>query len=99
MAVLELRAVNLNDRPRIAKERFCHGFYHARLARAGGAKEKKVSHRTPRSVQPGKKHLVDFNNFLYGRVLANNLAPQRGFKVLRIRAAPCRIKSSIKAGP
>ena len=34
-----------------------------------------------------------------GRVLANNFPPQCGFKVLRVRAAPCGIKCSIKAGP
>src|SRR5215470_6663707 len=99
MAVLELRAVNLDDCPRIAKERFCHGFHHAGLARTGWSKEKKISHGTPGSVQSGKKHLVDFNNFFDGRVLADNLAAQRGLEILRIGAAPGRIKSSIKTGP
>ena len=83
----------------IAKERFRHGFHHAGLARAGGPEKEQISHRTPGGVQSGKKHLVNFDNFFDGRILANDLAPQCGLEVLRIRTTPGRIKSSIKAGP
>src|SRR6476646_6576626 len=63
MAVLEFRAVNLDDRAGIAEERFRNGFHYARLTGAGWAKKKQVSHRTPGSVQPREKHLVNFHHF------------------------------------
>src|ERR1700724_1821816 len=99
MTVLELSAVNLNDRPWIAKKRFGDGFHHARLARAGRPKKEKVSHGTPWGVQSREKHLINFYYFFDGRVLADDFPPQSGFEVLRVRAAPGRIKCGIKAGP
>src|SRR5258708_33031750 len=99
MTVLEFSAVNLDDRPGIAKKRFRNRFHHARLARAGRPKKEKVSHGTSWSVQPREKHLINFHHFFDGRVLANDFPPQSGFEVLRVRAAPGWIKCSIKAGP
>src|SRR5450432_2106137 len=99
MAVLEFRAVDLDDRARVAEKRLRHGFNHPGFTRSSGPKKEQVSHRAPGSVQSGKKHLVDFHHFFYGRVLANDLPAQSGVKIHRIRAAPCGIKCSIKAGP
>src|SRR5262249_32262217 len=99
MAVLEFSTINLDDRPGIAKKRLRHRLHHARLARSCRTEKEQVPHRTPGSIQSSQKHLIDFNHFFDGRVLANDLAPQRGLKVPRIGAAPCGIKSSIKAGP
>jgi hypothetical protein len=99
MAVLKFGAVNLDDGTGIPEKRFRHCLNHARLAGAGGPKKKQVADWTSGSVQARKKHLVNLNDFFDRGVLADNLPPQGGFKVLRVRAAPSRIKSCIKAGP
>src|SRR5258708_32367751 len=97
MTVLEFSAVNLDDRPGIAKKRFRNRFHHARLARAGRPKKEKVSHGTSWSVQPREKHLINFHHFFNGRVLANHLPRHTGFEVLRVRAAPACVKRRMKA--
>ena len=86
MAVLKFGAVNLDARARIAKQRFSDGFNHARFTAAGWTKKKKIAYRAPWRVQPGQKHLIDFYDFFYGRVLANNLAAESSFKVASIAA-------------
>src|SRR5260221_327872 len=99
MTVLELSAVNLDDRPGIAKKRFRNRFYHARLARAGRPKKEKVSHGTPWSVHPRENHLIISHHFSDARVVPKFFPPQGGLEVLRVRAAPGRIRCIIKAGP
>src|SRR5262249_5106070 len=70
-----------------------------RFAGASWPKEQKIAYRASRWIQAGQEHLVYFHNFFDCLVLANDLPPQGGLKILRICAAPVWIKCSIKTGP
>src|ERR1022692_3369801 len=96
MRVLELGAVDLNAGMGVAEKRLCHRFHHPRLARARRPKKQQVAHRTPRSVQPRQKHLVNFGDLFDGLVLANNAAAQRCFKLSSIGTAAVRIEHCSK---
>src|SRR5262249_60048692 len=86
MRVLELRAVDLDRGARVAEERLRHGFDHSGLPRAGGPQEEEVADRSSRRVQPGQKHLIDFDYLFNGLILANDLATKCAFKVPRVTA-------------
>src|SRR5579864_5015725 len=92
MRVLELRAVNLDARPRIPKQRLRHGFDHACLARSCRPQKQQVPHRTPGRIQPRQEHLVDFDDLFYGGILAYDSAAQGPFKLSSIVAATVRIE-------
>ncbi len=94
--MLELGAIDLDAGVRIAKQRFRHGFHHARLARPGGPQKQQVPHGTPRRVQAGQKHLVNLGDLFDSLVLPNNAATQSGFKLSSIGAAAVRIEHSSK---
>ncbi len=85
--VLELGAVHLDYRARIAKQHFGRGFHHPRLARAGWPQKQQVPHRTPRRIQPRAKDLVQVHNRLYRFILPHNLASQPRFKIPGFHAA------------
>ncbi len=96
--VLKFGAVDLDASLRIAEQRLSHGFHHARLARSRRSKKQKVPDRAAGRIQPSQEHLVNFGDLLDGRVLANDLAPESGFKILRRIAAPRRIQRCIESG-
>src|SRR6266567_8838128 len=90
--MLELRAINLDARPRVPEQGLGHGFDHTRLARSRGPQEQQVSHRTSRRVQPSQKHLINFDDLFDGGVLPHNAAAQGGIKLSSIVAATVRIE-------
>src|ERR1017187_9331004 len=90
--MLELRAINLDARPRVPKQRLGHGLDHARLARSRGPQKQQVSHRTSRRIQPREKHLIDFDDLFDGCILPHNAAAQGGIKLSSIVAATVRIE-------
>src|SRR6185369_9336454 len=65
---------------------------------SGRSQEQKVTNRTARRVQPGEEHLVNFGDFLDGRVLADDFAPESGFEILRCIAAPRWIQGCVESG-
>ena len=82
----------------IAEQRLGHRLHYPGLARAGGPEEKQIADGTPRRVQAGEEHLVDFGDFFDRDVLAHDLAADGVFKVLRVAAATARIEGCIDAG-
>src|SRR5690242_502071 len=58
MTVLKLGAVDFNDGARVIEERLCRGLHCARLPRASGAQEQKVSDRSADRREPSEKSLV-----------------------------------------
>ncbi len=64
----------------IAEQGLGHGFDHPGFARAGGPKEQEIANRTARRIQARQKHLVDFDHFLDGLVLTDDLAAKGAFK-------------------
>ena len=85
--VLEFGAVDLDAGAGVAEERFGHGFDDPGFARAGGPEEQQIANRTSRRIQSRQKHLVDFDHFLDGLVLADDLAAQGAFEFPGIVAA------------
>ena len=86
--VLELRAVDLDQARGSPKSDFGHRLHYARFARTGRPQKQEVAHRTPWRIQPRQKHLVELGHLLYGRILADDLPPQSGLKILRFAATP-----------
>src|SRR5262249_61187133 len=84
VAVLKLAAIDLEDGPRVAEQSFRHGFDNARLTRTGRSQEQEIAHGAAWGIQPRQEHLVYFDDFLDGLILAYDFPPQTGFKVLSI---------------
>src|ERR1700689_934197 len=91
VAVLELRAINLDNRAGILQHRFSRGFHDASLAGSGGTKEEEVSDRTTWRGHAGQVHLIDVDDLLYGFVLADDQPAQANFEGFRLSARPGRI--------
>ena len=96
--VLKFGAVDLDARLGIAEQRLGHRLHDARLARSGRPQKQQVADRAAGRIQPGEKHLINFGDFFDGRVLANDLAPESGFEILRRVAAPRWIQCCIESG-
>src|SRR5450432_1920725 len=91
MAMLELRAINLDHRARILHHRLRSGFHDASLARSSWTKEQEVSDRAARRGHPGEIHLIDVHDLLYGFILTDNQSAQAYFQGFRLSPRPSRI--------
>src|ERR1700719_4147369 len=94
MGVLKLGAVNLDAGMRVAEQSLGHGFDHTGLARSRRPQKQQVAHRPTWGVEPGEKHLVDFDHLFDGLLLADNAAAEGGFKLPRIVTAAVGIEYS-----
>src|SRR6516164_6645171 len=92
MTVLELSAIDLNERSRIACSALCGSFYQAGLAGAGRSDEQKASHRPARNAHPQRECLVNAHNLPYRIVLADDPASQAGFELLSLESCLCGIQ-------
>src|SRR6266852_3234234 len=92
MTVLELSAIDLNKRSRIACSALCGSFYQPGLAGAGRSEEQKASRRSARNAHPQRECLVNAHNLRYRIVLADDLAPQAGFELLSLESCLCGIQ-------
>jgi hypothetical protein len=92
--VLELGAINLEHRARIAEQHFRRGFDDARLPRPGGSEEQQVAHGTSRRVQPGAKHLVQIHHRLHRFVLPYDLAAHASIEILGLETSARRVQLS-----
>src|SRR5258708_2618430 len=92
MTVLELSAIDLNKRSRIACSALCGSFYQPGLAGAGRSEEQKASHRSARNAHPERECLVNAHNLPYRIVLADDLASQAGFELLSLESCLCGIQ-------
>ena len=91
VAVLKLRAIDLDDRAGVLHQRFGGGFHDARLTRSGGPEEQEVSDRTPGRRHAGQMHLINVDDLLDGFVLTDNHSAQAGFKSFCLSSGPRRI--------
>ena len=69
MAVLELRAVNLDHGPQIPNQALRGGFDHPRFARSRWSQEQEVTDRTSRAVHTSQVHLIDVDDLVDGFIL------------------------------
>src|SRR5215467_12009435 len=85
--VLKLRAIYLDNRPGVPKQDFSGRFHNSCLSGSCGTEKQQVSDRAARRIQAGAKHLVQVDDRLHSLFLPDNLRPQRGMKINRVRAA------------
>src|ERR1019366_1117180 len=72
VAMLELRAIDLNYRARIAHQAFRSGFHQPRLAAPGRSQEQKIADWSSGTGHAGEVSLIDADDLLNGLVLAYN---------------------------
>src|SRR5215470_3492574 len=92
MRVLELRAIYLNYRSRIAKQNLRGRFHNARLTGTCRPKEQQIANGPSRRIQPSAEHLVQIHQRLHSFFLPNDLRAKRGLEITRIVAAYGRVK-------
>src|SRR5215469_1764787 len=92
--VLKLGAIDLDARPGVAEQSLGHRLDHPRLAGSCRPQEEQVSHRPAGRIQSRQKHLIDFDDFLDGLVLAYDLAAQGVVKLSGIMTAAGGIEYS-----
>ena len=85
--MLELRAIHLDHRASVSKQDFRGRFHDARLPGPRRPKKKEVPYRAAWRVKPGAKDLVQIDQRLDALFLSDNLLPQRGLEINRVRAA------------
>ena len=87
VGVLELRAVHLDDRARIAKQDLRGGFHDARLARTSGAEEQQVPYGTAGRAHSGAEDLIQVHDGANAFFLPDDLVAQGVLELLRLDAA------------
>src|SRR5580693_10285578 len=80
VAMLELRAIDLDHRARVLQHRLSRGFHDASLAGPGWPEEQEVSDGTSRRSHPCEIHLIDVHDLLNRLILADNQAAQTYFQ-------------------
>src|SRR6185295_66591 len=96
MAVLELRAVNLDHGARIAHQALRRCFHQPGLTRAGWPQEQKVADWTGWRTHPGQVHLIDVDDLVDGLILPDNPLAQVRQQLLGILTSLRRIKFLIQ---
>ena len=96
VAVLELRAIDLDHRPRVAHQAFRGGLHHARLARPGRPQKQKIADRTSRARHARQVGLVDVDDLLDGLLLAHDALAQIRFQFLGFESGLRRIQLFIQ---
>src|SRR5207247_6065062 len=81
MAVLKLRAVDLDEGAWTAKKDFGRSLYNARLAGASRSQKQKITDRAVRHSHSRQIDLIHVDDSAHGAILPNDLAQQPAFKV------------------
>src|SRR6476620_5813707 len=84
VAVLELGAVNLNDRARILEQYFSGGFDDSGFARTRRTQEQKVPDWTSGRVHPSQMHLVDVDDLLDRLILPYDHSMESRLQLCRV---------------
>src|SRR5262249_40853957 len=80
VAVLKLRAIDLDGGTGIAEQSFGHGFHNARLARTSRAQKEEIAHRTTRRGQTRPIHLIEFPKLCRQRYPGRRSSAARRFR-------------------
>src|SRR5580693_2905811 len=92
VGVLEFRAIDLDDRARIAEQNLGGSLNNAGLARTGRPEKQQIAHRASRRIQASAENLEHIHQRLYAFFLPHNLRTQRAVKVPGVVAADCRVQ-------
>ena len=88
MAVLELRAIDLDYCPRILQQRLRSRLHHASFPGAGGTKKQKRSYRAPHGRQTRNVRLVGSDDLVNGVFLSDHQLAQPAFEIFRMTSLP-----------
>src|SRR5437870_5659253 len=99
MAVLELSAVDLDHRARVADETLSGRLDKPGFARAGRSEEQKISDRPAGTRQARHVRLIDIDDLLNCVILADDASPKVVIKLLGIDAGFIRIKLPYRSHP
>src|SRR5438093_11583975 len=80
VAVLKLRAVDLDEGAWTAKKDFGRSLYNARLAGASRSQKQKITDRAVRHSHSRQIDLIHVDDSAHGAILPNDLANSRGSK-------------------
>ena len=86
VAMLKLRAIDLDDRAGIAHQAFRGGFHQARFAGTGGSQEEQIADRPSGAGHAGQVRLINADDLLNGLVLADDSLPQIDVQLLRLKS-------------
>src|SRR5437867_7474977 len=81
VALLQLRAVDLDEGAWTAKKDFARSLYNARLAGASRSQKQKITDRAVRHSHSRQIDLIHVDDSAHGAILPNDLAQQPAFKV------------------
>ena len=95
VAVLELGAIDLDDRARILQQRLGGGFDDAGLARAGRPQEQEIPDRTAGRAHPRQIHLIDVDDLLDRLILTDDHSAQAALERYRLSPGFGRIQRDV----
>src|SRR5262245_21345518 len=90
--MLEFRAIDLDNRARVAEENLGSGLNDAGLARTGRPEEPQITHRASWRIQAGTEYLEHIDQRLHTLFLPHNLRTQRAVKIPGVVAADCWVQ-------
>src|SRR5215813_11504269 len=96
MRMLELRTIDLNHCPWVAKQNLCGRFHDACLAGTCWAEKEQVPNGPPRRIQSSTEYLIQVDQRLHAFFLPYDLRAQRILKLHRLRAASFRIEGKFR---
>ena len=97
MAVLELGAIDLDHRARIAHQAFRRGFHQTRFAGAGGAEKQEIADRPPRARHAREVGLINVDDLFDRLILADDPFAQIGIQSFGFETSLSGIKLLIQA--
>jgi hypothetical protein len=92
MGVLKFRAIHFDDGPRVSEENFSGGLDDTRLARSSGAQKQQITYGPADRAHACAINLVEVRDGANALFLPDNLLAQSELKLLRFRAAECRVQ-------
>src|SRR5215470_9075197 len=85
--MLKLGAIDLNHRPRIAKQNLGSRFHNAGLTRTGRTEKQQIAYRPPWRIQPRAEHLIQVHQRLNPFFLPHDFGRQGIFELHGVRTA------------
>src|SRR5947209_733743 len=84
MAVLKLRAIDLDYGSRIVQQRLGGGLHDASFSGAGRAEKQKIPNRPPNRGHPGQVRLISLDDLMNGFVLSHDEVAELVLQILRL---------------
>ena len=96
VAMLKLRAIDLDDSTRVLEQRFRRRLNNSGLARTGGTKEQKVSNGPAWGIHPREMHLVDVDDMLNRLILPDDHSSETRLQSARLATCLRGVQRDVK---